>query len=239
MALEGVPARRPRRRLTMPSPEGGYRMSNDRLEQKPSRRLWVLAAPGRAGAASRRRGAGDRASADRRRRRGLGASGVEIGFEMASPKVTDDRLPPGPDTDASMASPQLAEQKAEVKETELPKDKPTETRGSRPDRDAEQVEEAERGRSEDRGGADPGLHRVGRREATATPSSTPPEGRTPVAPAQGKGETSCVSARLGEGAVAPFRAAQALPGRAHAVKRESSGDFTLRPQRVTCCRPAF
>ena len=35
-------------------------------------------------------------------------------------------LPPGPDTDASAASPPLAEQKAEVKETELPKDMPTE-----------------------------------------------------------------------------------------------------------------
>ncbi len=57
---------------------------------------------------------------------GLGANGVEIAFEMASPKVTDDQLPPGPDSDASMASPQLAEQKAEVKETELPKDKPNE-----------------------------------------------------------------------------------------------------------------
>ena len=58
---------------------------------------------------------------------GLGASGVEIAFEMASPKVTDENLPPGPDTDASIASPQLAEQKAEVKETDLPKDTPTET----------------------------------------------------------------------------------------------------------------
>ena len=47
-------------------------------------------------------------------------------FELASVRreVTD--LPPGPDTDASTASPQLAEQKAEVKETELPQDKPTE-----------------------------------------------------------------------------------------------------------------
>jgi TonB family protein len=35
-------------------------------------------------------------------------------------------LPPGPDSDASVASPQLAEQKAEVKETDLPKDTPNE-----------------------------------------------------------------------------------------------------------------
>jgi hypothetical protein len=57
----------------------------------------------------------------------LGAPAIEVGLELASPhrEVTD--LPPGPDTDASMASPQLAEQKAEVKETDLPKDTPTET----------------------------------------------------------------------------------------------------------------
>src|SRR5262249_12777972 len=93
------------------------------LEQKPSLRLWGLAAVaaltlhfgGVALAIVHLQGTdGDD---------GLGANGVEIAFEMASPKVTDEQLPPGPDTDASMASPQLAEQKAEVKETELPKDK--------------------------------------------------------------------------------------------------------------------
>ena len=101
-------------------------MSNDELEQKPSRWLWGLAAlaalalhlGGVALAVAHLQGT----DADE----GLGANGVEIAFEMASPKVTDDQLPPGPDTDASMASPQLAEQKAEVKETELPQDKPTE-----------------------------------------------------------------------------------------------------------------
>jgi periplasmic protein TonB len=107
----------------MPSPDGRIDMSNDDLEQKPSWRLWSLAAlaaltlhfGGAALAIAHLQGSdGDD---------GLGASGVEIAFEMASPKVTDDQLPPGPDTDASMASPQLAEQKAEVKETELPKDR--------------------------------------------------------------------------------------------------------------------
>src|SRR3954454_3594064 len=101
-------------------------MSNDELEQRPSRWLWGMAAlaalalhfGGAALAVAHLRGIdGDD---------GLGANGVEIAFEMASPKVTDDQLPPGPDTDASMASPQLAEQKAEVKETELPQDKPNE-----------------------------------------------------------------------------------------------------------------
>src|SRR6476659_1772370 len=94
-------------------------MSNDEFEQRPSRWLWGLAAlaalalhlGGAALAVAHLRGT----DTDD----GLGANGVEIAFEMASPKVTDDQLPPGPDTDASMASPQLAEQKAEVKETEL------------------------------------------------------------------------------------------------------------------------
>jgi TonB family protein len=57
---------------------------------------------------------------------GLGASGAEFAVEMASPKLPDYDLPPGPDTEAAQESPQLAEQKAEVKETELPKDLPKE-----------------------------------------------------------------------------------------------------------------
>jgi TonB family protein len=107
-------------------------MSDLDLEQRPSLRLWSLAAVaaltlhfgGVALAIVHLQGVdGDD---------GLGANGVEIAFEMASPKVTDDQLPPGPDTDASMASPQLAEQKAEVKESELPKDRPDEAEA--PDR---------------------------------------------------------------------------------------------------------
>jgi TonB family protein len=102
-------------------------MSDLDIEQKPSRRLWILAAlaalalhlGGAALAVTHlRTNEGDE---------GLGAADAEYAVELASPKVTDDNLPPGPDADASQASQQLAEQKAEVKETELPKDKPTET----------------------------------------------------------------------------------------------------------------
>jgi periplasmic protein TonB len=101
-------------------------MSDLDIEQKPSRRLWILAAlaalalhlGGAALAVTHlRTNEGDE---------GLGAADAEYAVELASPKVTDDNLPPGPDADASQASQQLAEQKAEVKETELPKDKPTE-----------------------------------------------------------------------------------------------------------------
>jgi protein TonB len=101
-------------------------MSDLDLEHKPSRRLWILAA---LAALALHLGGAALAIAHLRTDDGddgLGANGVEIAFEMASPKVTDDNLPPGPDTDASVASPQLAEQKAEVKEADLPKDRPTE-----------------------------------------------------------------------------------------------------------------
>ena len=96
------------------------------LDRKPSRWLWALAA---LGAVTLHLGGAALAIAHLKTDgydEGLGAAGVEIAFEMASPKVTDENLPPGPDSDASVASPQLAEQKAEVKETDLPKDKPTE-----------------------------------------------------------------------------------------------------------------
>lgn len=58
---------------------------------------------------------------------GLGANVTEIGVELTSPAAEDTELPPGPDADASVASPALAEQKAEVKPTDLPKDTPTES----------------------------------------------------------------------------------------------------------------
>jgi TonB family protein len=102
------------------------------LEQKPSRRLWAFAALGALGL---HLGGVALAIAHLRNDgfdEGLGANGVEIAFEMASPKLTDDNLPPGPDTDASIAAPQLAEQKAEVKDSDLPKDTPNET--DNPDR---------------------------------------------------------------------------------------------------------
>jgi periplasmic protein TonB len=55
----------------------------------------------------------------------LGATAFEIGL-FSSPHVEQNDLPPGPDTDPSAASPQLNEQKAEVKQTDLPKEKPQE-----------------------------------------------------------------------------------------------------------------
>lgn len=95
-------------------------------EPKPSMRLWMCAA---AGALALHLGGVALAIAHLRTDGlddSLGANAIEIGL-LASPHVEDSDLPPGPDTDPSAASPQLNEQKAEVKQTDLPKDKPTET----------------------------------------------------------------------------------------------------------------
>src|SRR6266436_2896939 len=95
-------------------------------EPRPSRRLWILAA---LGALALHVGGGALAVAHLQTDdldESLGAPAIEIGLELMSPRLEASDLPPGPDTDASVASPALAEQKAELKETELPKDVPTE-----------------------------------------------------------------------------------------------------------------
>jgi periplasmic protein TonB len=70
---------------------------------------------------------------------GLGANVSEIGVELTSPAAEETELPPGPDADASVASPALAEQKAEVKPTDLPKETPKES--EEPDRVVTQNEQ--------------------------------------------------------------------------------------------------
>src|SRR6266550_6970008 len=96
-------------------------------EQTPSRRLWVIAA---VGALALHFGVCSLAVVHLQTDDlddSLGAPAIEIGLELMSPRLEATALPPGPDADASVASPALAEQKAELKETELPKDVPTET----------------------------------------------------------------------------------------------------------------
>ncbi|MET3845521.1 energy transducer TonB [Bradyrhizobium sp. OAE829] len=121
----------------------------------------------------------------------LGATAIEIGLEMASVHREATDLPPGPDTDASTASPQLAEQKAEVKETELPQDKPTEpeeadrvvteTESKKPKEDDPKIAAVQTAASTESVAS----------EATATPSSEAiPEGPRSIAPAIGSGETA-------------------------------------------------
>jgi protein TonB len=102
-------------------------MSELALEQKPSRRLWIFAAVGAlalhlGGAALAISHMSSDDAGD-----SLGANAIEVGVELESPHTEDSDLPPGPDADASVASPALAEQKAEIKPTDLPKDTPDET----------------------------------------------------------------------------------------------------------------
>jgi len=166
-------------------------MSDLDSEQKPSRRLWIWAA---IGALALHLGCGALALAHLQPDDfddSLGAPAIEIGLEMTSPHVEATDLPPGPDTDASVASPAIAEQKAELKETDLPKDVPTETEDpdrvvtpndtKKPEEDDTKVATVQTQASTESIAA----------EATATPSTEAiPEGPRSVAPAQGTGETA-------------------------------------------------
>jgi len=108
-------------------------------EKRPSWRLWTIAATaavalhvgGAALALTHLRSDEDTDS--------LGANVGVIGVELASPATDETDLPPGPEADASVASPALAEQKAEIKPTDLPKDTPVET--DNPDRVVTQNEQ--------------------------------------------------------------------------------------------------
>jgi len=161
------------------------------IEQRPSRKLWILAA---AGALALHLGGAALAIAHlptEESDEALGASAIEVGVELASLHREATDLPPGPDTDASVASPQLAEQKAEVKESDLPKDTPTEAEdpdrivtpneSKKPKEDDPKVAAVEAAASSESVAA----------EATATPSSEAiPEGPRSIAPAIGTGETA-------------------------------------------------
>jgi protein TonB len=166
-------------------------MPDFNTEQKPSRRLWIFAA---LGAVALHVGGGALAVAHLRSVEPddtFGTPAIEIGLEMTSPHLEATDLPPGPDVEASVASPALAEQKAEVKETELPKDVPTESDdpdrvvtpnvANKPKEDDSKIAEVQTSASIESVAA----------EATATPSSEAiPEGTRSVAPAQGTGASA-------------------------------------------------
>jgi TonB family protein len=164
---------------------------SDVIDQKPSRRLWILSA---VAALALHLGGVALAVAHLREDDpddSLGAPAIEVGLEMESPHLEATDLPPGPDTDASVASPALAEQKAELKETELPKDTPVESDdpdrvvtpndSHKPKEDDPKVATVETSASQESVAA----------EATATPSNEAiQEGPRSVAPAQGTGESA-------------------------------------------------
>lgn len=103
-----------------------------RFWNEPSRRVWLFAAiaalilHGAVAAIAVTTLTGEDEDAE------LGAAGIEVGLEFLAPRGEETNLPPGPDQDASMATPAVQEQKAEVKKTELPQDKPVESEN--PDR---------------------------------------------------------------------------------------------------------
>jgi TonB family protein len=102
-------------------------MSEQVVEQKPSRRLWVFAA---VGALALHLGCAALAIAHMESDDGddsLGANAIEIGVDLTSPHAEETDLPPGPDSDAAVASPEVAEQKAEIKPNDVPRETPTET----------------------------------------------------------------------------------------------------------------
>lgn len=166
-------------------------MSGLETEPKPSCRLWILAA---LAALVLHLGGGALAIAHLKEAEAedaLGANAIEVGIEFASLRRETTDLPAGPDTDASAASPALAEQKAELRETELPKDIPTETEdpdrvvtpndSNKPKEDDTKIAAVQTSASTESVAA----------EATATPSSEAiPEGPRSIAPAIGTGETA-------------------------------------------------
>src|ERR1700736_4890291 len=160
-------------------------------EQRPTRRLWIFAG---LGALALHVGGGALAVAHLRAvdlDESLGAPAIEIGLELMSPHLEASDLPPGPDTDASVASPALAEQKAEIMETELPKDVPTETED--PDRVVAPNDSNKTKEDEPKLAAAPTSASVESvaAEATATPSTEAiKEGPRSVAPAVGTGESA-------------------------------------------------
>ena len=121
----------------------------------------------------------------------LGAPAIEVGFELASVRSEPSDLPPGPENEASAASPAVQEQKAVVEQTELPKDIVTETQDpdrvvtekevNKPKEEEPQLSAVQTAPSEQSVAA----------EATAAPSvEKAPEAPQTVAPAQGVGESA-------------------------------------------------
>lgn len=163
-------------------------MSDPDSEQRPSRLLWILA-----GLCALALHLGGAALAVAHLRSVepddlVGAEAIEVGFELTSAHREPTDLPAGPDTDASVASPAIAEQKAEVKQTDLPQEVPTET--ADPDRVVMPDDSNKPKEEESKLAAMPtsASQESAAAEAAATPSiDEAPEGRS-QAPVQGTGK---------------------------------------------------
>ena len=121
----------------------------------------------------------------------LGTPAIEVGFELASARSESTDLPPGPESNASMAAPAVQEQKAVTEQSELPKDTPVES--EEPDR-VVTTSNAEKPKQQETTLAKvetaPSQESV-TAEATAAPAiETAPEAPRTVAPAQGIDESA-------------------------------------------------
>jgi len=121
----------------------------------------------------------------------LGAPVIEIGLEPASQRGEQTDLPPGPESDASVAAPAMQEQKVVTEQAELPKEKPVASETAdrvvtmndpvKPKEEAPTVKKKRAEASEESAAA----------EATAVPKiAALPEAPHTVAPAQGIGESA-------------------------------------------------
>ncbi len=121
----------------------------------------------------------------------LGAPAMEIGLDLAAPRAEPSDLPPGPESEASAASPEMREQKEEVKESEAPKDIPNEAEN--PDRIVSNNESKKPVEEEPKETAKPqeASTASAASEATAMPTSeSRQEAERSVAPVQGVGESA-------------------------------------------------
>jgi periplasmic protein TonB len=120
----------------------------------------------------------------------LGAPGIEIGVELAAPRVDPSELPVGPDTDAAAPSAAVVEQKTQVEHTDLPKATPTET--DDPDRVVapNETKKPEPEPKREAVQAQPSAESLAA-EATAMPAlSSAPEAPRSVAPSPGTGDSA-------------------------------------------------
>lgn len=120
----------------------------------------------------------------------LGAPALEIGLDLTSIKSETTDLPPGPDSEASAASPAVAAQKAEVTPADLPKDKPTDT--DDPDR---LVTENDKKQKDEKPPELAAVQAAASQESVASDATAAPaidaaqEADRSAAPAQGTGES--------------------------------------------------
>ena len=118
----------------------------------------------------------------------LGAPAFEVGLDLLAPRVEQTDLPPGPESDASTASPAQVEQKQKVEETALPQEKPVEA--EEPDRIVAETAPKQPTQEEQKVAAvetNPSTESAPTEATAPTPIEAAREAPVATAPAQGTG----------------------------------------------------